>query len=258
MNTFYPLKGFEENYAINKLGQILNTKKNKLKTLTFDKTANIVKVSLSKNGGRKSFAVHTLIFNQFYQGEIPDRSYYIKHYDNDSKNCCIDNLYLSYSVRLKKEKVKKEKVKKEKIKKEKVKPDYSLKSKRGFEKQYNKKGHYTTNDELLYNIILSKGMGKRSRKLDEMLYKICEGVWTKLTKNLYVDFKQDMLNDALIKVYRNALKFDEKKYDNPIAYVTEICKRALALSWNTNYYKTDRYMILGKNKFISMSNIYGL
>ena len=263
MNTFYPIKGFEESYAINKLGQILNTKKNKLKTLTFDKKGNIVKVSLSKNGGRKSFAVHTLVFNQFnYDIFEEKRRHFIKHVDGNPINCNLDNLYITYSVREpkpKQEKIKRDKVKKEPKKKELKPKKEEVKIEKIYTKTYCDKGHYTKNNELLYQTILSKGMGKVSKSLQVELYKIAEGVWTKLTKNLYYsEFKFDMLNDAYLQLHRKALKFDELRFENALAYFTEIAKRALAHSYNQNVYKTERYMTMGKNRFISIDKTYNL
>lgn len=269
MNTFYPIKGFEENYAVNKLGQIKNIKRNTLINLSPDYRAGVLKVSLSLDGRTHSYNVHSLMFNHFWEGElpIPGRRYFIKHKDGDLQNCAIDNLFFTYKV--KEAKPKPEKKKREIVKKInkikvartpkpiKLKKEDNVKAKRGFDKTYCGSGHYTKNDMLIYEVILSKGMGKRSKKLEAELYKITEGVWMKLTKNLYhTDFKYDMLNDALLHVYKKFGKFDEKKYDNAIAFYSEISKRALADSYNKNVFKTERYLLLGRNKFISLDSLY--
>lgn len=263
MNTFYPLKGFEENYSINMLGQIKNIKKNTLLNPCFDKRANITKVSLSANGKTYTFAIHTLVINQFnYDIFEENRRHFIKHVDGDPLNCAFVNLYITYSVKEpkpKQEKIKREKVKKEPKKKELKPKKEEVKIEKIYTKTYCDKGHYTKNNKLLYQTILSKGMGKVSKTLEIELYKIAEGVWTKLTKNLYYsEFKYDMLNDAYLQLHRKALKFDELRFENALAYFTEIAKRALAHSYNQNVYKTERYLTMGRNRFISIDKTYNV
>ena len=200
MEDFVDLKGFEGCYKINKLGELISVKRGNKLNPTFDKRTKTVKASMSVNGKRSLVALHKLVYLTFI-GEIPYESgkkYCIKHRDGDPTNCSVQNLYLSDTSIIPGKKTPTQKpvvkpIKKAPVAKQKPEKKSEVKIQRGFEKVYNQNSHYTTNDELLYNTILSKGMGKVSKSLEIELYKIAEGVWTKLTKNLYYsEFKYDM------------------------------------------------------------------
>lgn len=267
---FTPMYRYEEFYEITRDGVVRSKKTGNILNGSFDKIGQVMKISLSIEGKRKLVPLHILIYETYVEPikVEPGKRFFVKHKDNDPYNCTVENIYISGASIIKKEKpikekqIKEIKPKKEKpVKIKKIKPikiKEEVKIQRGFEKTYDKNGHYIQNSKLIYEIVLSRGMGKRSRNLEQMLYKISEGVWVKLTKGATYDFKYDMLNDILLQIYRKWNKFNEKKYDDAIPYFTEIAKRAAADSWNRNVYKTDRYLILGKNKFVRMDGIYNL
>lgn len=96
------------------------------------------------------------------------------------------------------------------------------------EPKYNK--NYIDNKELYYELLMSKASGIMSRKLLDMFIKIVKGVNRKFRYN-DEDDRQDIVAysyEVLIKNHRN---FDEARYDNPLAYITEIVKRAHAMQW---------------------------
>ena len=60
-----------------------------------------------------------------------------------------------------------------------------------------------------------------------------------------------------IKLHLLFKKYDYKRFDNALAYFTEVCKRQATETFNTEIYKTKNYL-LSKNKFISLSDVYSL
>lgn len=210
----------------------------------------IYKVNMS-NGGKDKMTCGIQVIVWKYFGDEPQTCKFIKHRDNDKKNNAIDNLYQTNFVRNgfkkeKPEKVKKIKVVKPvKVKPVKVKPVKVLKEQekkidRSVKKEYNSNGRYLENRDLEYQLRLSYGLGKRTPKLDRYLINITEGVFYRLSATYSYEYKQDILQDALLQVLRKWNKFDLDKYENPLAFFTEIAKRALAGSLNSNQYKTEK------------------
>lgn len=206
---------------------------------------------------RKNFTIHTLVWNYFGDPEIKGK--FVIHKDKDMYNCHINNLkkvnsvaYHKIGIKPKDEKVKKEKIVKVKVYKEKVKAI----NRDVFNRKYNK-GHYINNNKLTYEIILSIGLGKPTEKLKMMLYNICFGLHQKLQKDYTMEYRFDILTESYICVLKKYNKYDYKKYDNAIAYFTEVSKRALAHSFNTERFKTVNYTYFGKNRFISLDKTFG-
>lgn len=110
-----------------------------------------------------------------------------------------------------------------------------------------KQKNYLNNDDLLQQIMLCKVQGSISPNLTNMIQQIANGI----SKKLYYDNledKKDCIQEGITQMLLNYHKFNENKYDNPLAYLSEICKRGMVRSWNEIHYR-KQYKVLGtKNK----------
>lgn len=96
----------------------------------------------------------------------------------------------------------------------------------------NKNPYYINKKILLKEIIECKQNDNiLSKELEKMLIKICQGVVSKMTY-WDKDDRKDCLSTAYLKVFDNWYKFDETRFDNPFAYISEIAKRGMAFGWN--------------------------
>lgn len=129
------------------------------------------------------------------------------------------------------------KVKEKTIKPVKIKPVKPIKLK--VEKQKN----YLNNDDLLQQIILCKAQGSISPELVNMIQKIANGISRKLYYDDLED-KKDCIQEGITQMIINYHKFNENKYNNPLAYLSEICKRGMVKSWNEIHYR-KQYFVLG-------------
>ena len=258
-------------YEVSNLGRIKHIPSQRF-IGSYDHKKRLLRVSLVKNKKQYGIALHTLVWEAF--GDTNNIGRFLIHKDKDPMNCCIDNLEKTDSVashiigrkpkivKVKKEKIVKEKVIKEKVIKEKIaKPKVYTESVKAinrdvFNRNFNN-GHYINNNKLTYEIILSIGLGKPTEKLKIMLYNICFGLHQKLQKDYPMEYRFDILTDSYIYVLKKYNKYDYKKYDNAIAYFTEVSKRALAHSFNTERFKTNNYQTFGKNRFISIDKTFG-
>lgn len=107
---------------------------------------------------------------------------------------------------------------------------------------------YLEDHELYYEIVLSKGKGKLTRKAERMLILIGNEVITK--KDRYYksdDDKKDCLQHGLYMMFQNWYKFDENRFKSALPYFTEIFKRAMAQGlkdiYNIKNYKDKVTMI---------------
>jgi hypothetical protein len=91
--------------------------------------------------------------------------------------------------------------------------------------------NYLNNTDLLYHLILSKGYGYPTKELSDMLILIINGVYLKF-KDKNPDDIEDMRQQAFITLYTNWNRFDERKYFNGLAYLTEVSKRAYLSAYN--------------------------
>lgn len=99
------------------------------------------------------------------------------------------------------------------------------------------KKYYLNNSDLLKEIIVSKKKGVASSELIKMFILIAKNVTRKLKYRNYDD-RLDCIQEGILQMLLNYHKFNEDKYDNALAYITEICKRGLAKQWNEfNYIK---------------------
>ena len=95
---------------------------------------------------------------------------------------------------------------------------------------------YLKNKDLYYEIIVSKGQGKLTRRAELMLYKLAKKIIMKFHYTNPLD-REDCLQEGLLQMYKNWNSFDELKTTNAFAYFTEIFKRGSAQGFNSLYKK---------------------
>lgn len=98
--------------------------------------------------------------------------------------------------------------------------------------------NYLEKNELYIEIILSKGQGKLTRKAEKLIELIAKNMikkelYLRLSEDDRADLYQEGLYDMLLKWHG----FNEDKYDNALAYLSEIFKRAATRMFNDFYKK---------------------
>jgi len=93
--------------------------------------------------------------------------------------------------------------------------------------------NYIINNDLTYEIILSKGKGHPTEKLKMFLYKMVFNINRRFNYP-DKDMKYDIMMETYIYVMKMYDKFNEKKYSNSFAYITEIIKRS-----HTSYFNRE-------------------
>lgn len=89
---------------------------------------------------------------------------------------------------------------------------------------------YFDNKMAFYQMVVSKAQGKLTPKLLQMCMKIVKGVSRKFRyKN--EDDRWDCESYAIEMIVKNWYLFDTDKYDNIMAWVTEVVKRGFALQF---------------------------
>ena len=89
---------------------------------------------------------------------------------------------------------------------------------------------YFDNKVAYYEIVVSKAQGSLSPKLLKMLCKIVKNVSKKFRYKDEED-RWDCEAYAIEVIIKNWREFDEDKYNNVLAYFTEIVKRGFVLQW---------------------------
>jgi hypothetical protein len=117
---------------------------------------------------------------------------------------------------------------------------------------------YIEENELQYQVILSKGKGNPTKELGKMLIKIADNVFLKL-KYSYKDeeFSKDIHSEGFLKLYENWHNINLKKYDKALPYYTEIFKRAAMKMFNDFYRPKPRYKDINV-KFTRLNEIYNI
>lgn len=87
-----------------------------------------------------------------------------------------------------------------------------------------------------YEIIISKGLGKLTRKAENMLITLAERAIRKKTY-YYDEDKNDCLQTSYLNIFTNWQSFNPDKTNNAFAYFTEIHKRSTTEMINTLYMK---------------------
>lgn len=85
-----PLKGYEEFYKISDHGDIYSIRINKMVSPALGDKGYYT-VTLNKNGSRRGYLVHRLVFETF-KGSLPEKGKVVDHIDRNKKNNFIDNL----------------------------------------------------------------------------------------------------------------------------------------------------------------------
>lgn len=93
--------------------------------------------------------------------------------------------------------------------------------------------NYLNDDDLFYEIVLSKGKGILTKKAEKMLVLIGENMIRK-KKNNYntTDDKNDCLQTGLLYMFQKWYNFNEKKYRQALPYFSEVFKRGMAAGYN--------------------------
>jgi len=90
---------------------------------------------------------------------------------------------------------------------------------------------YLNDNELLYEIILSKGKGQLTRKAIDMFILIANNAINMMSYKSS-DLKQDCIQAGILVLLIKWRGFDETKFDKPLNYYTELFKRAIAEEFN--------------------------
>jgi hypothetical protein len=157
--------------------------------------------------------------------EIPDKL--IGYIDGDKKNIKYNNLFLV-------DVIVKEPISKKPIKR--LEP---------IRRQYIK------DIELVYEVIISKGKGKMTAKLQMMFIKIINELSRKFYYKNGRD-REDCISHAILSLFENWNTFNELKYNKALPYYTEIAKRAMAKCMNILKGKNKQSDLMPNN--ISLSN----
>lgn len=111
---------------------------------------------------------------------------------------------------------------------------------------------YITNKDLVKEIIISKAQGKRTRDLERMIVLLAKNV---IRKKIYSDqqLKEDIESYMILRMLIFWDRYNEDKFDNAFAFMTEVGKRAMAEGFN-QWNKKDRnsgeyYNIVSMNDF---------
>ena len=89
MNNWYPIKGWEGLYEINKNGEVRNAK-NKNTIVGDINNCGYYRVSLYNKGQRKRYFRHRLVAEQFL--DKPEGKDFVNHIDGDKSNNSLENL----------------------------------------------------------------------------------------------------------------------------------------------------------------------
>jgi hypothetical protein len=93
---------------------------------------------------------------------------------------------------------------------------------------------YLNDNDLYYEIVLSKGRGKLTRTAEKMFILIAkETIRKKEASYKNKEDKEDCMQQGLLRMFENWKGFNEKKFSLALPYMTEIFKRGIADGWNT-------------------------
>ena len=92
---------------------------------------------------------------------------------------------------------------------------------------------YLNDSELYYEIVISKGRGKLTRKAERMLILIANNtIRKKQSTYKTVEDMEDCLQQGLMRLFENWKGFNDKKYSLALPYFTEVFKRGIADGFN--------------------------
>ncbi|MCK9415561.1 hypothetical protein M0Q97_02750 [Candidatus Dojkabacteria bacterium] len=99
---------------------------------------------------------------------------------------------------------------------------------------------YIDDDEFYFEIKISLGKGKLTKKSEMMIVKIGEEMIRKFERKYKTpDDKFDCMQQGILMMLQNWVSFNDKKYSSAFPYFSEICKRGIAAGLNTIYQKKN-------------------
>ena len=111
---------------------------------------------------------------------------------------------------------------------------------------------YIDDTQFFYEIVISKGKGKLTKKAENMIIKIGEELIKKFERKYKTsDDKFDCKQQGILMMLMNWNLFNEKKYSSAFPYFSEICKRGIAGGLNVIYQKKNNQ---DSPKMISLSH----
>ena len=113
--------------------------------------------------------------------------------------------------------------------------------------------NYLNDRDLYYEMVLSKGKGKLTKKSQDMLILIAYNTIRKKERNYNnSDDKNDCVQQGLLHMFQNWKNFNPKKYDSAFPYFTEIFKRGLAdginIINNKKNYNDDKIIMISLDR----------
>jgi len=88
---------------------------------------------------------------------------------------------------------------------------------------------YLEDRELYYEMIISKGKGKLTKRAEHLLILIAKNTVRRKERNYNTtDDKNDCVQQGILHMFQNWKNFNHLKYDAAFPYFTEIYKRGLA------------------------------
>ena len=91
--------------------------------------------------------------------------------------------------------------------------------------------NYLDDDDLFYEIVLSKGKGNLTKKAEKMLILIGENMIRKKVHKTQDD-RDDCLQTGLLFMFQKWANFNQKKFNSAFPYFSEVFKRGMATGWN--------------------------
>lgn len=114
-------------------------------------------------------------------------------------------------------------------------------------------------NELYYEIVISKGKGKLTPRAEKMLILIAEKlIKTQERKFKNSDDRNDSFQQGILMVFQNWRLFNEKKYKKAFPYFTEVCKRGFANGYNEVMNKKTNKDSIKTISIESSNNGFGL
>jgi len=111
---------------------------------------------------------------------------------------------------------------------------------------------YIDDTDLYFEILISKGKGKLTRKAEKMIILIGEEMIKKFDRKYKTsDDKYDCMQQGIMMMLLNWKLFNEKKYASAFPYFSEICKRGIAGGLNVIYQKKNNQEV---PRMISLSS----
>ena len=114
--------------------------------------------------------------------------------------------------------------------------------------------NYLNDKDLYYEIVLSKGLGKLTRKAQNYFMLIANNTIRKNLKKFKFGEREDCLQNGLLILFKKWYSFDEKRFKQALPYYTEVFKRGMTAGFNEYHnrkpHQKDDYI-----RYISMDSI---